>query len=76
MLRAGAAAAATLTDALFKSVNARLTRLDKERDGLALKIRNELYAAENWGTPVPGAQGQTAACEAIIGQARHLAQSV
>ena len=67
MLRAGAAAAATLTDALFKSVNARLTRLDKERDGLALKIRNELYAAENWGTAVPGAQGQTAACEAIFG---------
>jgi hypothetical protein len=63
-------------DALFKSVNARLTSLDKERDGLALKIKDELYAAENWGTPVPGAQGQTAACEAIIGQARHLAQSV
>jgi hypothetical protein len=62
-------------DALFKSVNARLTSLDKERDGLALKIKDELYAAENWGTPVRGAQGQTAACEAIIGQAKQLAQS-
>jgi len=63
-------------DALFKSVNARLTSLDKERDALAIKIKDELYAAENWGAPVPGAQGQTASCEAIIGQAKHLALSV
>ena len=62
-------------DALFKSVNARLTSLDKERDGLAIKIKDELYAAENWGALVPGAQGQTASCEAIIGQARQLALS-
>ena len=51
---------ATPGDALFKSVNARLTSLDKERDGLAIKIKDELYAAENWGALVPGAQGQTA----------------
>jgi hypothetical protein len=62
-------------DALFKSVNARLASLDKERDGLAIKIKDELYAAENWRAPVSGAQGQTAACEAVIGQARQLAQS-
>jgi len=62
-------------DSLFKSVNARLSSLDKERDGLAIKIKNELYAAENWGAPVPGAQGQIANCEAVIGQAKHLAQS-
>jgi hypothetical protein len=67
--------AATLTGALFKSVNARLTSLDKERDGLAIKIKDELYAAENWGAPVPGAPGQTASCEAVIGQARQLALS-
>ncbi len=34
-----------------------------------------MYAAENWGAPVPGAQGQTASCEEIIGQARQLALS-
>jgi hypothetical protein len=62
-------------DVLFKSVNARLTSLDKERDGLAIKIKDELYAAENWGAPVPGVQGPTASCEAIIGQARQLALS-
>jgi hypothetical protein len=56
-------------------VNARLISLDNERDGLAIKVKDELYAAENWGGPVSGAQGQTAACEAIIGQARQLAQS-
>jgi hypothetical protein len=54
----GAAVVATLTDALFKSVNARLTSLDKERDGLAIKIKDELYAAENWGTPCPARKGR------------------
>jgi hypothetical protein len=58
---------ATPGDALFKSVNTRLTSLDNERDALAIKIKNELYAAENSDAPVHGAQGQTAACEAIIG---------
>ena len=49
--------------------------LEKERDALAIKIKDELYAAENRDAPVSGAQGQTAACQAIIGQARQLAQS-
>ena len=36
-----------LGDSLFTSINARLTSLDKERDALAIKIKDELYAAEN-----------------------------
>jgi hypothetical protein len=52
-------------DREFVTVNAALTGLDKQRDALATQIKNELYNAENWGTPVFGAGQQ-------IGQAQHL----
>lgn len=52
-------------DREFVTVNAALTGLDKQRDALAIQIKNELYNAENWGTPVFGAGQQ-------IGQAQHL----
>jgi hypothetical protein len=52
-------------DRQFVAVNAALTSLDKQRDALAGQIKNELYNAENWGTPIFGAGQQ-------IGQAQHL----
>ena len=52
-------------DREFVAVNAALTALDKQRDALAGQIKNELYNAENWGTPIFGAGEQ-------IGQAQHL----
>jgi len=66
---------ATPGDREFKQVNDRLAGLEKERDDLAIRIKNELYAAENWGVPVLGAQGQLSGCQAIIGQAQRLAGS-
>ena len=54
----GAVGTAAPGDALFKSVNARLTSLDKERDGLAIKIKDELCAAENWAPPCPARKGR------------------
>jgi len=59
----------------FSKVNAELTGLDKERDALAIQIKDELYNAENWGVTVFGAQRQIDQCQDIIGQARQLANS-
>jgi len=67
---------ATPGDTKFRYVNDRLTGLEKERDNLAIQIKDELYAAENWDVPVSGARGQLLGCQAIIGQARQLAGSV
>jgi hypothetical protein len=52
-------------DHQFVTVNAALTSLDKQRDALAGQIKDELYNAENWGTPISRAGEQ-------IGQAQHL----
>jgi hypothetical protein len=52
-------------DRQFVTVNAVLTSLDKQRDALAGQIKDELYSAENRGTPISGAGEQ-------IGQAQHL----
>ncbi len=62
-------------DAEFTKVNAALTGLEKVRDALAIKIKNELYDAENWDIPVPGAGAQTFGCQAIIAAAKQLAAS-
>ena len=64
----------TTGDGEFKAVNAALTGLDHLRDALALRIKGELEAAAFSGQPVFGAQGQTAACQAIIASAGALAQ--
>ena len=63
----------TTGDGEFKAVNAALTGLDHLRDALALRIKGELEAAAFSGQPVFGAQGQTAACQAIIASAGVLA---
>jgi hypothetical protein len=62
-------------DKEFKIVNARLTGLERERDSLAIRIKDELYNAENWGIPVHGVRQQIFECQAIIGQAKRLANS-
>jgi hypothetical protein len=61
-------------DALFSQINASLLSLEKARDALAIKIKNELNAAAFSDVPVPDAHGQTAACEAITGRAAQLAR--
>ncbi len=63
----------TAGDSRYKAVNAALAGLDKLRDALALRIKGELEAAAFSGQPVFGAQGQTAACQAIIAAAGVLA---
>jgi hypothetical protein len=63
-------------DAEFASVNAKLASLDKRRDGLAGLIKGELYAAENWGTPIFAPGLQIFAAQQLIAQAKDLAASV
>ena len=64
----------TTGDGEFKTVNAALAGLDRLRDALALRIKGELEAAAFGDQPVFGAQGQTAACQAIITAAGALAK--
>jgi len=63
----------TPNDSEFTAVNARLSALDNERDNLAIRIKDQLWAAANWNVPVPDAQGQLHDCQAIIAQAQNLA---
>jgi hypothetical protein len=60
-------------DRQFVTVNAALAGLDKQRDALATQIKNELYNAENWGTPVSGAGQQVGQAQHLIAAARALA---
>src|SRR3984885_1692687 len=60
-------------DRLFVTVNAALTSLDKQRDALAGQIKNELYNAENWGTPIFAAGEQIGQAQHLIATARALA---
>jgi hypothetical protein len=62
----------TPSDREFVTVNAALTSLDKARDALAGQIKNELYNAENWGTPISGAAQQTAEAQLLIFAAKAL----
>jgi len=75
-LRASTAAveSSAAGDTVFKQVNASLAGLEKVRDALALHIKSDLEAAAFGNQPVSGAQGQTAACQAIIASAGALAQ--
>jgi len=59
-------------DREFVAVNAALTALDKQRDALAGQIKNELYSAENWGTPIPAAGQQIGQAEVLIFAAKAL----
>jgi hypothetical protein len=60
-------------DREFVAVNAALTGLDKQRDALAGQIKNELYDAENWGTPISDAGQQIGQAQLLIAAARALA---
>ena len=64
----------TTGDGEFKTVKAALAGLDRLRGALALRIKGELEAAAFGDQPVFGAQGQTAACQAIITAAGALAK--
>jgi hypothetical protein len=60
-------------DREFVAVNAALTGLDKQRDALAGQIKNELYDAENWGTPISDAGRQIGQAHLLIAAAGALA---
>jgi hypothetical protein len=63
-------------DSLFNSVNARLFALEKIRDSLAQRIKDELNAAAFWNVPVHDAKRQLRQCQAVIGRAAVLALTV
>jgi hypothetical protein len=60
---------ATPGDTKYTTVNARLLALEKVRDALAVKVKNELNAAAFGNTAIPDSLGQVFACKAIIGAA-------
>jgi hypothetical protein len=62
-------------DATYKSVDAALLGLEKARDALAVKVKNELNAAAFAGKAIPDARGQVIACAGIIAAAKALAAS-
>ena len=62
-------------DATYNQVNAALLSLEKQRDALAIKVKDELNAAAFSNTAIADPHGQAAQCQAIIGQARQLALS-
>ena len=65
----------TAGDAKYNQVNTALLSLEKQRDALAIKVKDELNAAAFSNTAIADAHGQAAQCQAIIGQAKRLAQS-
>jgi hypothetical protein len=60
-------------DSRYTTVNATLRTLEKLRDALAIKVKNELNAAAFGNTAISDPAGQAVACQAIIGAARGLA---
>jgi hypothetical protein len=62
-------------DATYNQVNAQLLSLEKQRDALAIKVKDELNAAAFSNTAIANPHGQLAQCQAIIGRAKQLAQS-
>jgi hypothetical protein len=68
-----AAESTSPNDTQFKVAQIALRSLDKLRDKVALKIKDDLEAAAFGNTPVPGAAGELAQCTAVIGVAKHLA---
>jgi len=60
-------------DAKYTTVNGKLLALEKLRDALAIRVKNELNAAAFGNTAIHDPAGQVVACEAIIGAARVLA---
>jgi hypothetical protein len=75
-LRASTAAVESNTpgDGTFKSTNAKLSALEKQRDMLAITIKDDLNSAAFGNQAINGVNGLTAHCGAIIAQAGNLAQ--
>jgi hypothetical protein len=75
-LQASTAAVESSTrgDHTFKSVNAKLSALEKKRDKLAIKIKDDLNSAAFGNETINGVNGLTSRCQAIIAQAARLAQ--
>jgi hypothetical protein len=63
-------------DSLFNSVNAKLFALEKARDSLAQRIKDELNDAAFWNVRVHDAQRQLRECQALTGKAGVFALSV
>lgn len=63
-------------DSVFNSVNAKLFALEKARDSLAQRIKDELNDAAFWNVRVHDAQRQLRECQALTGKAAVLALSV
>jgi hypothetical protein len=62
-------------DAAYRNTDRTLSALEQARDHLAEAIKGELSAAAFGDRPVGGASAQTAACQAVISSAEHLAGS-
>jgi hypothetical protein len=61
-------------DGQFTSVNAKLSALEKQRDKLAIKIKDDLNSAAFENESINDVNGLTAHCQAVIAQAGRLAQ--
>jgi hypothetical protein len=75
-LRASTAAVESNTpgDGVFKSTNAKLSALEKQRDMLGITIKDDLNSAAFGNDAINGVNGLTSHCQAIIAQAVNLAQ--
>ena len=60
-------------DTTYTTVNARLLALEKVRDALAIKVKNELNAAAFGNTAIQDPLGQVVACQVVIGAAKLIA---
>jgi hypothetical protein len=63
-------------DSVFNLVNAKLFALEKARDSLAERIKDELRDAASGNLQVHDAQRQLGECQALTGKAAVLASSV
>jgi hypothetical protein len=75
-LQAATAAAESNTpgDGTFKSVDAKLSALEKQRDMVAIKIKDALNSAAFGDQTIGGVNSLTVRCQVIIAQAAGLAQ--
>jgi hypothetical protein len=62
-------------DHVFSSTDSQLGTLEIARDQLAGQLKAELAAAASGNVAIPGAGGQTVACQALINQANRMASA-
>ena len=60
-------------DSTYQGVESKITALGKQRDDLAAKIKQDLFAAEFDATAIPRGNSDLARCQAILHQADELA---